>query len=71
MYWKQQENNAKNCNNIDLKCLMDLASRMEFSKNTWSFLFCKKILLSCFYLQLSLMIISTIINLWYLVKYCR
>ena len=63
MYWKLQENNVKNYNNIDLKCLIGFASRMKFSKvfdsltptkkkNTWSFLFWKKIPLNCFYLQL-------------------
>ena len=31
MCWKQRENNVKNCANIDLKCLIDLASRMESS----------------------------------------
>ena len=61
MYWKKRENNVKNCINIDLKYLIDLALRMEFfklfdslkgNKNTWSFLLSKKIPLSCFYLQL-------------------
>ena len=63
MYWKQHENNVKNCINIELKCLIDLALRMEFSKlfnsltqkrnkETRSLLFCKEIPLSCFYLQL-------------------
>ena len=32
MHWKYSENNIKNCINIDLKCLIDLALRMEFSK---------------------------------------
>ena len=32
MYWKQRENNRKNCINIGLKCLIELASRMDFSK---------------------------------------
>ena len=32
MYLKHCENNAKNSINIDLKCLIDLALRMEFSK---------------------------------------
>ena len=63
MYWKQRENNVKNYITIDLKCLIDLASRMESSKlfdsltqkeirNAWSSLFCKKTPLSFFYLQL-------------------
>ena len=63
MYWKHCENNVKNCINIDLKCLIDLAFHMDFPrcsihwhkkkiKNTWSLLFCKKIPLSYFYLQL-------------------
>ena len=48
----------KNCINIDLKCLIDFALRMEFSKlfdsltQKGNLLFCKKIPLSCFYLQL-------------------
>ena len=51
MYWKQHENNMKNCFNIDLKCLIDSTSRMGLAKlfehkqevkNTWSFAFCKK-----------------------------
>ena len=66
--WSRIENNnpcfnMKNCINIDLKCLIDLARVWRFPncsihyhkkerKNTWSFLFCKKIPLSCFYLQL-------------------
>ena len=32
MHWKYSENNIKNCINIDLKCLIDLALRMKFSK---------------------------------------
>ena len=32
MHWKHRENNVKNNINIDLKCLIDLALRMEFSK---------------------------------------
>ena len=32
MYWKKRENNVKNCINIDLKYLIDLALRMEFFK---------------------------------------
>ena len=32
MHWKHRENNMINCINIDLKCLIDLALRMEFSK---------------------------------------
>ena len=32
MYSKQRENNVKNYINIDLKFLIDLASRMGFSK---------------------------------------
>ena len=32
MYWKQHENNLENCINTNLKCLIDLPSRMEFSK---------------------------------------
>ena len=32
MHWKRRENNVKNSINIDLKCLIDLASRMESSK---------------------------------------
>ena len=55
--------NMKNCININLKCLIDLALCMEFpklvhsltqkgKKSNWSFSFCKKIPLSCFYLQL-------------------
>ena len=31
MHWKHRENDVKNCINIDLKCLIDLALRMEFS----------------------------------------
>ena len=30
--WSRIENNMKNCINIDLKCLLDLASHMEFPK---------------------------------------
>ena len=58
MHWKHRENNVKNCINIDLKCLIDFALRMEFSKlfdsltQKGNLLFCKKIPLSCFYLQL-------------------
>ena len=36
MYWKQRENNVNNCINIDLKCLIDLASRIGFSKLFYS-----------------------------------
>ena len=32
MYWKKREKNVKNCINIDLKYLIDLALRMEFFK---------------------------------------
>ena len=32
MHWKHRENNVKNNINIDLKCLIDLALRMEFCK---------------------------------------
>ena len=32
MHWKHRENNVKNNINIDLKWLIDLALRMEFSK---------------------------------------
>ena len=32
MHWKQHDNSVKNCINIDLKWLIDLTSRMEFSK---------------------------------------
>ena len=32
MYWKQRENNVKNCININLKCVIDLAPRVESSK---------------------------------------
>ena len=32
MFWKQHEDNVKNCINVDLKCFIDLTLRMEFSK---------------------------------------
>ena len=32
MHWKHHKNNVKNCINIDLECLIDLALRMEFSE---------------------------------------
>ena len=32
MHWKHFENNVKNCIKINLKCLIDLALHMEFSK---------------------------------------
>ena len=69
------ENNLKNCINIDLKCLLDLVSRMEFPrlfdlltqrKNSWSFLFS-----AAFICSSSLIIRSVVVSHRCLVRYCR